>query len=67
MRPITKMARASCPMSHADRTAAMRCGVTSAGLPIGLQIVGPPFGDQLVLAVAAALEDAGVTIPPCPV
>lgn len=43
------------------------CGVTSAGLPIGLQIVGPPFRDQLVLAVAAALEDAGVSIPPCPV
>jgi aspartyl-tRNA(Asn)/glutamyl-tRNA(Gln) amidotransferase subunit A len=43
------------------------CGVTSAGLPIGLQIVGPPFQDQLVLAVAAALEDSGVTIPPCPV
>ena len=43
------------------------CGVTSAGLPIGLQIVGPPFQDQLVLAVAATLEDAGVGIPPCPV
>ena len=43
----------------------MPCGLTRAGLPIGLQIVGPPFGDGLVLATAAALEDAGVTIPPC--
>lgn len=45
----------------------MPCGVTGAGLPIGLQIVGPPLGDRMVLAVAAALEDAGVTIPSCPV
>jgi aspartyl-tRNA(Asn)/glutamyl-tRNA(Gln) amidotransferase subunit A len=44
----------------------MPCGLTRAGLPIGLQIVGPPFGDRLVLATAATLEDAGVTIPPCP-
>jgi aspartyl-tRNA(Asn)/glutamyl-tRNA(Gln) amidotransferase subunit A len=42
------------------------CALTAAGLPIGLQIVGPPLGDRLVLRVAAALEDAGVTIPPCP-
>ena len=44
----------------------MPCALTSAGLPIGLQIVGPPLGDRMVLGVAAALEEAGVTIPPCP-
>ena len=42
------------------------CGLTAAGLPIGLQIVGRPFGDSLILRVGAALEDAGMTIPRCP-
>jgi aspartyl-tRNA(Asn)/glutamyl-tRNA(Gln) amidotransferase subunit A len=42
----------------------MPCALTGAGLPVGLQIVAPPFQDRLVLRVAAALEDAGVTIPP---
>jgi amidase len=32
------------------------CGFTRAGLPIGLQIVGPPHGDAAVIAAAAALE-----------
>jgi aspartyl-tRNA(Asn)/glutamyl-tRNA(Gln) amidotransferase subunit A len=34
------------------------CGLTSAGLPIGLQIVGPMFGDALVLRAARAYEVA---------
>ncbi|HZH07992.1 MAG TPA: amidase family protein, partial [Lautropia sp.] len=34
------------------------CGLTSSGLPIGLQIVGPMFGDALVLRVARAFESA---------
>jgi aspartyl-tRNA(Asn)/glutamyl-tRNA(Gln) amidotransferase subunit A len=42
------------------------CSLTGSGLPVGLQIVAPPFEDRLVLRVAAALEDAGVAIPPCP-
>lgn len=41
----------------------MPCGLTSAGLPIGLQIVGPEFEEARVLRVAAALEDAGVALP----
>jgi aspartyl-tRNA(Asn)/glutamyl-tRNA(Gln) amidotransferase subunit A len=34
------------------------CGLTQAGLPIGLQIVGPMFGDALVLRAARAYEMA---------
>lgn len=37
------------------------CGLTSDGLPIGLQIVGPMFADALVLRAARAFESA------CPV
>jgi Asp-tRNA(Asn)/Glu-tRNA(Gln) amidotransferase A subunit family amidase len=33
-------------------------GVDRAGMPFGLQIVGPRGGDALVLAVAAAIEEA---------
>ena len=32
------------------------CGLTRSGLPIGLQIVGPMFGDALVLRAARAYE-----------
>jgi aspartyl-tRNA(Asn)/glutamyl-tRNA(Gln) amidotransferase subunit A len=32
------------------------CGLTASGLPIGLQIVGPMFGDALVLRAARAFE-----------
>jgi len=32
------------------------CGLTNAGLPIGLQFVGPMFGDALVLRAARAFE-----------
>ena len=42
------------------------CGLSSAGLPLGLQIIGPAFEEALVLRVGAALEDAGIGIPPCP-
>lgn len=38
------------------------CGLTAAGLPIGLQIVGPMFGDALVLKAARAHE----TLHPLP-
>jgi Asp-tRNA(Asn)/Glu-tRNA(Gln) amidotransferase A subunit family amidase len=34
------------------------CGTTAEGLPVGLQIAGPPGADALVLALAAALERA---------
>jgi aspartyl-tRNA(Asn)/glutamyl-tRNA(Gln) amidotransferase subunit A len=34
------------------------CGMTKDGLPIGLQLVGPMFGDALVLRAARAYESA---------
>jgi aspartyl-tRNA(Asn)/glutamyl-tRNA(Gln) amidotransferase subunit A len=34
------------------------CGFTAAGLPIGLQISGPPFAELTLLAVAHAYEQA---------
>ena len=38
------------------------CGLTADGLPIGLQFVGPMFGDALVLRAARAFE----TLQPLP-
>lgn len=32
------------------------CGRTSAGLPIGLQIIGPRWGEEAVLSLARAIE-----------
>ena len=34
------------------------CGLTAAGLPIGLQIVGPLYGDRAVLNAARAFEQS---------
>jgi Asp-tRNA(Asn)/Glu-tRNA(Gln) amidotransferase A subunit family amidase len=34
------------------------CGFTNAGLPIGLQIAGPPWREDLVLRLASAYEEA---------
>ncbi|MEM7093010.1 MAG: amidase [Actinomycetota bacterium] len=45
----------------------MPAGFTDAGLPIGVQIVGPPRRDDLVLSVARQFEsvnDAGTRRPP---
>jgi aspartyl-tRNA(Asn)/glutamyl-tRNA(Gln) amidotransferase subunit A len=40
------------------------CGLTRDGLPIGLQIVGPMFGDALVLRAARAFESARPVLRP---
>ncbi len=34
------------------------CGRDEAGMPIGLQLIGPPFGEELVLRAAHAFEQA---------
>lgn len=36
--------------------ASIPCGLTKTGLPVGLQIVGPKNGDDMVLAASAAFE-----------
>jgi amidase len=33
------------------------CGFTASGVPVGLQIVGPPRGEARLLAAAVLLED----------
>jgi aspartyl-tRNA(Asn)/glutamyl-tRNA(Gln) amidotransferase subunit A len=40
------------------------CGLTVSGLPIGLQFVGPMFGDALVLRAARAYEAQRPTLRP---
>jgi Asp-tRNA(Asn)/Glu-tRNA(Gln) amidotransferase A subunit family amidase len=40
-------------------------GHSAEGLPIGLQLAGKPYADELVLGIAALLEqDFGYTAPP---
>jgi Asp-tRNA(Asn)/Glu-tRNA(Gln) amidotransferase A subunit family amidase len=38
--------------------ASVPAGVSKEGLPIGVQVIGQPFEDELVLAVAEAIEQA---------
>ena len=38
--------------------ASVPVGVSSEGLPIGVQVIGSPFEDELVLAIAEAIEQA---------
>jgi aspartyl-tRNA(Asn)/glutamyl-tRNA(Gln) amidotransferase subunit A len=45
------------PFNMTRSPAATVCaGLTSAGLPVGLQLIGPQHGDLVVLRTAAALE-----------
>jgi aspartyl-tRNA(Asn)/glutamyl-tRNA(Gln) amidotransferase subunit A len=47
------------PFNMTRSPAATVCaGLTAAGLPVGLQLVGPQHGDLVVLRTAAALEAA---------
>lgn len=43
--------------------ASIPCGITSSGLPVGLQIVGPSRNDAMVLRVARAFERAQPFLP----
>jgi len=59
---------AAAPVGQADLTAvasfggcpavSVPCGLSRAGLPIGLQLIGPPFGERALLAAARAFEAA---------
>lgn len=41
-------------------------GPDDAGLPIGVQVIGPEYGDLVTLGVAAFLEQAGFAFRPAP-
>ena len=43
------------------------CGYDSAGMPIGLQIIGAPFGEETMLRAADAYERSGATIRRAPI
>jgi amidase len=38
--------------------ASVPCGVDGEGLPVGLQVVGPPQGEETVLALASRIQEA---------
>ena len=45
--------------------ASVPCGLDDDGLPVGLQIVGPPRGEEIVLAVAADVQRRrAIGLPP---
>ena len=44
--------------------ASIPCGLTKAGLPAGLHIVGPKYADALVLRAARAYESAQPIVMP---
>ena len=48
----------TCPFNNVAACPALSVpsGFTADGLPTGLQIVGPRFGDRSVLEIGAALE-----------
>ena len=37
--------------------ASVPCGLDSEGLPVGMQIVGKPFGEEAVRAMAKPIEE----------
>ncbi len=46
--------------------ASLPCGFTAAGLPVGLQVIGPRFSDGLILSLCHAIEkrlDLNIGIP----
>ena len=45
---------------------AMPCGFSEGGLPLGMQILGAPRNEDMVLRIGAALEDAIALNRACP-
>ena len=49
----------TCPFNLTGQPAvSVPCGFTSEGMPVGLQVVGVPFGESQIVRVAAAYEQA---------
>ncbi|MEX3313490.1 amidase family protein [Sulfitobacter sp. PS-8MA] len=42
---------------------AIPTGLTSAGLPHGVQLMGAPFGEETILAIGRALEERLAPMP----
>ena len=58
--PALALIRCTLPFNLAGLPAlSVPCGLSTAGLPIGLQIVGRHFEEATVLRVGAAYEEAG--------
>jgi aspartyl-tRNA(Asn)/glutamyl-tRNA(Gln) amidotransferase subunit A len=56
---LTAMIRCTAPFNATHLPAlSLPCGFTSAGLPVGLQIAGRPFGEATVLRAGHAYEQA---------
>ena len=54
----------TCIFNHTKQPAAsIPCGLTRSGLPVGLQIIGPLYGDSLVLRASRAYESARGDFP----
>lgn len=56
-RAIANRATVPCNLTGAPALS-VPCGFNAEGLPVGLQIMGPPFSEALVLRVGAAYEAA---------
>ena len=57
--PITPWVSYTYPFNMTRSPAGTVCaGYTAAGVPVGLQLIGPQHGDLVVLRTMAALEDA---------
>ncbi len=61
---VEAMIRYTSPFSVTGQPAfSLPCGFTRTGLPIGLQLVGRPFGEAGLIRIAAAFEAAGGPMP----
>jgi aspartyl-tRNA(Asn)/glutamyl-tRNA(Gln) amidotransferase subunit A len=45
---------------------AMPCGTGAGGMPIGMQLIGPPFSEEAVLRAGDAYERSGAFTPAPP-
>jgi aspartyl-tRNA(Asn)/glutamyl-tRNA(Gln) amidotransferase subunit A len=65
---LTTLIRFTCPFNQAGLPAiSVPCGLGTSGLPVGIQLVGPPFAEARVLRAAIEVERAlgwTGTLPP---